>query len=1416
MVPSGINALRRGSMKMVHLPLLLALTVKSRGCLSFAFTSSTRLMPSIHDVRTPDHSRFFTRHYMASSNAASPTVEISPSTHGTIPLIADSFVHTDEKMNEKLSAVLKQEGWTRPTTIQANAIPLLRKEYDVMASSQTGSGKSLMFSLPMVERILRESNKNQVGGMVISPTRELAIQTAGVLRTLTKNFPNLKVSLATGGGNSKQQRQQLASANIVVGTPGRILQFSDERNLSLKNLKFLVIDEADRLMDLGFEPQLARIARLLKNNRQHQSILCSATFPPSVQRIAADFLRPEYYFVSVGRVGSTHARIKQRFEWMGNDASKVKAIISHVTRFLKQSNNNNKGNSIIVFANMKQDVDRYGKALASNGIKCRTIHGDKEQSDRNQALRDFSNGKAQVLVATDVAARGLDVSHIGLVIQADTPNNGDTYTHRVGRTGRAGAKGDAVTFLNNKNLKVASELLELLHEADQPVPAWLVGMSYVSKAQTLQEEALISAGTLTKSEKEEQENVVNDEFSGQDFRRHAVEGSYGAGRDTSYRSFDDEAYSSSVEVGSVEFQSPAPPVEADTPNADEVVNTEEPVVTLPMPKLVESRPSRQLVEALDEMHQGKNLGNIPNAKIFATLSKNRNQKLRFEYLGNFPFDKVFPLLQSTKQDKRNSAHSSLPRILMVAEKPSIALAIAEALSGKRGPRKRFGISRALPVYEFVSEAFQPSNESGSPTKCLVTVTSVVGHLFSLGFDNDNQRQNDPSDFFRLPIVKQEESTTSKLRVMDHLRALAANSDHLVLWLDCDPEGENIAHEVIAVTRRAFEVKEGGAADRIHRAKFSAITPQALQNAFETLQKPDADLSRSVDARQELDLRIGVALTRLLSWKCVGVARKRFSPSTKFISYGPCQTPALSFCVDRAYDIQKFVPTAFWELQVTASPQSANKSALPLKWIGSNGSAEMGDNSTPDKQTAEDVVKKASHSSTRAVVESIREEQSKLNAPLGLNTVALLEAGSKALGMSPKKVMSVAEKLYSDGYISYPRTETTRYDPTGFDVRTVLRQHSNHGEWGKSASYLLRTKYSKHGRPPTRGRDVGDHPPITPLKAASRHEIGGGVAWRIYEFIVRTFLGSLHNDLQFLRTVASLKLVDEGSTDQESAADFEVEFVTVDSLGFSDVCTWVLHDIGASRGKSEILDLSIGQVFNITKATVNERETRPPRFLQEHELIRMMDQNRIGTDASMAVHVNNIIDRGYVVLCDETGVPLRPPRPRRPGSRPLPRQIGRYMVPTPLGLNLIALFGDETADASPALLAKPSIRQKMEEEVKQIAMGVFEKDECVKNNLDWFESRYQEFFESLSRDRVNEFARELSPTPKSLEEWRKTGVFEPKQTVAIKKSNNPRKTQQGKNYSKHGKHSNGKKSNKQGKNNNGRNAWKSRSRQKVQK
>jgi len=314
--------------------------------------------------------------------------------------------------------------------------------------------------------------------------------------------------------------------------------------------------------------------------------------------------------------------------------------------------------------------------------------------------------------------------------------------------------------------------------------------------------------------------------------------------------------------------------------------------------------------------------------------------------------------------------------------------------------------------------------------------------------------------------------------------------------------------------------------------------------------------------------------------------------------------------------------------------------------------------------------------------------------------------------------------------------------------------------------LLRTKYAKSGHPPLRGHDAGDHPPITCLKAATRDEVGGGAEWRVYEFVARNFLGSLSDELKFTRHVAELQL----SGDKKHK--LEVEKVHVDSLGFAGACRWVLRDIGAEQKKEGGVNDSYvfqeGMTLSITDARSELCATKPPRFLQEHELIELMDTNRIGTDASMAVHVNNIVERGYVALCDETGVLLRPPRPPRPGQRPPPRQIGRYLVPTPLGMSLMDLF-DKTAmghgvsqQESPALLSRPAIRAQMEKEVKQIAVGERDKSECVEDNLAWFEARYHELVQSLTRQRLNEFARALRPTKDSLGYWQHLRAFEPQQ------------------------------------------------------
>jgi hypothetical protein len=283
----------------------------------------------------------------------------------------------------------------------------------------------------------------------------------------------------------------------------------------------------------------------------------------------------------------------------------------------------------------------------------------------------------------------------------------------------------------------------------------------------------IQAGTSMKSPNSPEE-IINEEFTQQDFRRSAAQGSYGAGKDTAYRSFDEEAYSDS-DIDELEaFGDPTIYEESDTDLEESDSDNESFSSIYNDTGFYRQEPSRQLLARI----ANEDIGDTPNKSILDSLKN--NQMLRFEYIGLFPFGDISHLLMNTSE--RSSGSSDIPKILMVAEKPSIAKAIAEALStGNRPPRQRRGISRALPVYEFTTDRFVPIN-----SKCLVRVTSVVGHVYSLEFDVDKkERQCDPRDYFSLPVTKKEEGTTSKLRVVDHLKALSGDSDHLVLWLDCD-------------------------------------------------------------------------------------------------------------------------------------------------------------------------------------------------------------------------------------------------------------------------------------------------------------------------------------------------------------------------------------------------------------------------------------------------------------------------------------------------------------------------------------------------------------------------------------------------------------------------------------------------------
>ena len=996
-------------------------------------------------------------------------IEISPNNHGTKPL--EKYT-SDTEIHPLVARCLEKLGIDTPTPIQAYGIPLLRQGLDVMGSAATGTGKTIFFSVPLVENLLMKQPKGPgPRALILNPTRELALQTAAAIRDLTDD--KLKVALATGGASVSQQRKHIGNSEVIVATPGRLLQFIDERSLSLRNIQSVVCDESDRMVDLGFEPQLRRIAKALGRSQENrQTVLCSATFPLEVQRIASDFLKPDYYFIAVGRVGETHSRIQQEFLWADNAEQKRQLACQKVKGFLASSRDSDQS-QVIVFCNTKEDSESLGTRLKKVS-RVRVVNGDKSQEERNRSLEDFRKGLYEVLVATDVASRGLDVPSIGLVIQVDAPRDCDTFVHRIGRTGRAGATGKAITLVDGRSLSISPDLLELLGQAGQPIPAWLRGMSHVKKARDIEEEGVIRAGMggllspTNFGEKDTSKHSDSDlslgsDFSDQDFRKTAESGSWGAGRDASYSEFDQDAYgpwgaSDTIKEGVNRSTS----TRVELLDADLHPETPDTLTENYKDWFSSTNPSKDLQMKLEQLAGDPTVfDNGPSQAVYKQLcNRGINQRLRFEYLGLFPFSEVSSLLL-TKDKEEDGAKKDDKRIrvLMVAEKPSIAKAIADALSGPKGPRQKRGISRALPVHELTTRRFSLPGMGSANDLYRITITSVVGHVFSLGF-KDHER-GDPDQYFHLPVgkflslcysmsfysemlfliltfcdaVKQEEGSTGKLRIVDHLRALAGDSDHLVLCLDADAEGENIAYEVIGVARHAMEEKmkeDSGSQTRIHRARFSAITPEALREAFTKLEPPDPLLSKSVDARQELDLRVGVAFTRFLTWKCVNMARNKFMTATRVVSYGPCQTPTLSFCVDRAKEIEAFRGQDYWKVQLSA--RHANGSEIKLRWIPPDDTRveterkpmrDKGNSFIPsssfDQKLAKSASSLGSKSGASIFVTKVDTTTESLNPPLPLNTVALLSAGSKTMGMSPKKVMQVAEKLYGAGYISYPRT-----------------------------------------------------------------------------------------------------------------------------------------------------------------------------------------------------------------------------------------------------------------------------------------------------------------------------------------------------------------------------------------------------------
>lgn len=570
-------------------------------------------------------------------------------------------------------------GFQSPTPIQAQTWPIAMKERDVVSIAKTGSGKTLAFLLPAYKKIDKFSrNRGSIHALVLAPTRELATQIQEEADKFGRPAGYYSACAYGGAPKRDQLRAMNSGITVLVATPGRLNDFIESNQVDLSNVFYLVLDEADRMLDMGFEPQIRSIIKRLPKKRQ--TLMFSATWPEEVRRLANDFLYQPIHI----RLGNTEAglqaneSIQQNLILLRSGEEKDGELVKLIRARFERNQD-----LVLIFVARKNTCDFVTNMLNRCGIPASAMHGDRDQNYRERTLAAFRNGSKPILVATDVASRGIDVKGISAVINYDLANSSEDYVHRIGRTGRAGMSGESFTFLTHSNEDV-----------------WKV------------------MGIVEIMEKNGQR---------------------------------------------------APP---------------------------------EVQEMIDHL------------------------KYR----------------QEQNKQRRDAENQQFQKVLIVAEKPSVAKMIAEHLSGGRF-RTRRGQSRANQIFEFI-KWFAPAQQ-----KCKLMVTSVVGHIFGLSFENSSGR--DVSALFTAKTKKNIEDTTKKLRIVEHLQELGQESDFLYLWLDCDREGENIGFEVISLTQEYIHY------DNVYRARFSALTKSELVNAYENPVRPDKYAAMSVDARQELDLKIGV-------------------------------------------------------------------------------------------------------------------------------------------------------------------------------------------------------------------------------------------------------------------------------------------------------------------------------------------------------------------------------------------------------------------------------------------------------------------------------------------------------------------------------------------------------------------------------
>ncbi|KAF9073663.1 DNA topoisomerase [Rhodocollybia butyracea] len=582
----------------------------------------------------------------------------------------------------------------------------------------------------------------------------------------------------------------------------------------------------------------------------------------------------------------------------------------------------------------------------------------------------------------------------------------------------------------------------------------------------------------------------------------------------------------------------------------------------------------------------------------------------------------------------------MPKVLCVAEKPSISKSITQILSGGQYTTRN-SANKFIKNYDF----------DYAPSGANFTVTCVAGHLTGQDFPDTHRKWNscDPFVLFDMPVVVK--VADDKKAMESNLFKEARNADTLMIWTDCDREGEHIGAEIARVCRRAKQHIV------VKRARFSAIIAQQIHNAAQNPVNLDQKLVDAVDARIVLDLKIGAAFTR---WQTLTL-KPNFPQleDVSMLSYGPCQYPTLGFVVARFQDIQNFRPETFWYIYLSL-----------IRGVNEETRFNWRRGHIFDEDIAIVLYEHVLEDSV-ARVEKVVKKETKKWKPLPLTTVELQKAGSRLLKLAPKKVLDIAEKLYQQGFLSYPRTETDQYDPQ-FDFHTLIQKQTADPAWGNFAQRLGQGEFQT----PRRGKSNDKaHPPIHPTAHAANL---AGDEKKVYEYIARRFLASCSQDAVGNQTTVDVVCGGE---------QFYATGLTVTAKNYLEVFPY-------DKWVDNVLpDFAEGEAFNPSVCELRDGQTTKPSPLTEADLVALMDKNGIGTDATIATHIQTVIDREYVVEHFEGAT--------------------KYLLPSTLGLGIVEGY-DRLAITKG--ITKPMLRRETERRMTQICEGQLSKrvmvDQCI--------------------------------------------------------------------------------------------------------